>query len=326
MNVLSRIPFRWSTVMVASFAVVLGTVGFFAEVFQAPSLPQEMAELIKNPLPVGRIQKLRTLSFTNKSGQFKFENTHPAGDAEGPWRMVEPTSINARKDFFVKVIQALSDLQVRNVHQSDSINLQSFSLDKPLFTLVLGPTEGTPLEIAFGLLNPIDNTTYFTVKDQEWIYQSLALPLPLETVTADELLDARALAFSIDKLETLELSPNGIKLVRVGENWQNDAGATFDKKKVEQFLKGLQGLKSYMVLDKLDQSQAEALQQIMLAPQWRLRLGNDLYFFSPPLDRVGSFKLEKNNSSLLYREGSLNPIVLSRDQLDVLSRKEKDLR
>lgn len=316
--------------MVASFAAVLAMVGFFAEVFQAPSIPQEMAQLIKNPLPVEKLQRLRTMGFTNKAGQFKFENTHPQGLPEGPWRMIEPTSITARKDFFVKVIQALTDLQVRNVHRSDSINLQSFSLDRPLFTLNLGPVDGLPVEISFGLLNPIDNTTYFTIKDQEWIYQSLALPLPLETVTTDELLDARALAFSVDKLDALEISPNGIRLVRVGETWENGEGQVLDSKKVAQFLKDLQALKSYMVLDKLDADQAMALQQIMHSPQWRLKLEQgeaaEIYLVSPPIDRIGSFKLERSGSSLLYREGTLNPIVLGREQLSVLNRRPGDLK
>lgn len=321
---------RWSTIMVMSFAVVLAMVGFFAEVFQAPSLPQEMAQLIKNPLPVDKLQHLRTMSFTNKAGTFKFENTNPSGLPEGPWRMLEPTSIKARKDFFVKVIQALTDIQVRNVHQADSINTQSFSLDKPLFSLVLGPIDGAPIEISFGLLNPIDNTTYFSVKDQDWIYQSLALPLPLDTVTADELLDAKALAFNLDEIESIELSPNDLKLVKMGTAWENGLGQRLDSKKVEGFLKDLLDLKSYMVLDKLDASQNEAMKIIMHSPKWRLQVSrrdiSDTYYVSAPLDRVGSFKLDKSGSALLYREGTLSPIVLDREQLNVFNRKERDLK
>lgn len=330
MNLIHRFPVRWSTVMVITFAVILATVGFFAEVFQAPSVPQEMAQLITNPLPVSKLQRLRSLSFTNKSGLFKFENTHPDGASEGPWRMLEPTSIKARKDFFVKVVQALSELQVRNVHRADSINLKSFSLDRPLFTLTLAPVDGVAVEVAFGLLNPIDNTTYFKIKDQEWIYQSLALPLPLETVTVDELLDSRALAFSAENLDSLEISPNGVKLIKIGGVWQNQDSSPANQQKVEQLLKELQTLKSYMVLDKLDADQALALQEIMQSPQWRLRLGqgetSEVYLISPALDRVGSYKLERSGSHLLYREGTLTPIVLGREQMGVFSRRDRDLK
>ena len=242
--------------------------------------------------------------------------------------MLEPTSIKARKDFFVKVVQSVAELQVRNVHRSDSINMQSFSLDRPLFTLTLGPIEGAPVEIAFGLLNPIDNTTYFTIKDQEWIYQSLALPLPLETVTVDELLDSRALAINPENVDRVEISPNGLKLVRVTDHWENEVGQSLNDKKVAQFLKELQTLKSYMVLDRLDVEQAAALQQIMHTPLWRLRIGQgdqtEVYHISPPLDRVGSYKLERANSHLLYREGTLTPIVIGREQMSVFTR--RDLR
>lgn len=316
--------------MVVSFAVVLAMVGFFAEVFQAPTMPQEMAQLIKNPLPVDKLQHLRTMSFSNKAGTFRFENAHATGLPDGPWRMLEPTSIKARKDFFIKVIQALTDIQVRNVHQADSINMQSFSLDKPLFTLILGPIDGTPVEISFGLLNPIDNSTYFTVKGQDWIYQSLALPLPLETVTADELLDAKALAFNLDEIEGVELSPNDLKIVRMGTEWENGLGQKLNTKKVEAFLSDLLDLKSYMVLDKLDVTQGQALKVIMHSPKWRLQVAQrdstDTYYVSAPLDRVGSLKLERSGSALLYREGTLSPIVIGREQLGVFNSKERDLK
>lgn len=331
MTVLSRLPVRWSTLLVMAFGLLLATVGFFAEVFQAPPIPQEMAQLIKNPLPVHKLKKVRRLSFSNKSGSFKFENTHPEGDPEGPWRMIEPTAIKARKDFFIKVLQALSDLQVRNVHRADSINLQSFSLAKPLFTLDIGPTDGEDLVINFGLINPIDNSTYFHVTGQEWIYQSMVLPVPLETVTADELLDARALAFTMGKVDQVELAPQGVKLLRVAEKWQNADGAPLDERKVEGFLKDLLALKSYMVLDKLTPPQSEALQQVLQAtPQWQLKIGQagsvETYFISSPIDRLADLKLERSGSSLLYREGTTGPIVLSREQASVLNKRDKDFR
>ena len=330
MNFPNKLPLRWSTLLVVGFGLLLAMVGFFAEVFQAPPIPQEMAQLIKNPLPLHKLKNVRRLSFTNKAGAFKFENANSEGNPEGPWRMTEPTAIKARKDFFVKVLQALSDLQVRNVHRADSINLQSFSLDKPLFTLSIEPSEGAPIEIAFGLLNPIDNSTYFHMKDQEWIYQCMTLPLPLETVTADELLDARALAFTLDKVDQLEIDPNGLKLIRTGERWQMADGTPVDTRKVESFLKDLQALKSYMVLDKLTPSQSEALQQVMLTPQWRLKLGQagtpEVYFISAAMDRLGDLKLDRSGSSLLYREGTASPIVLSREQVSIMNKRDKDFR
>jgi hypothetical protein len=321
---------RWSTAMVLAFGSLLAFVGFFAEVFQAPPLPQETAQLIRNPLPLEKLQTLRVLEFTNKNGLFKFENTHADGALEGPWRMTEPTAMKARRDFFVKVVEALGDIQVRHVHRSDSINLQSFSLDKPLFTLRFIPVTGEPMELAFGLLNPIDNTTYFSMKDGGWIYQSQALTLPLETVSADELLDARALAFNPDQVEILELTPQGFHLSKIAGQWQNSQGQPMDNRKVDEFLLKLQTLKGYMVLDKLTAEQGQELNRLMVNPQWTLRLGTlqaaETYHVSAPLDRLGDLKLERSGSSLLYREGSLNPVVLGREQVGMLLKREKDLK
>lgn len=326
---------HWSTYAVVAFALLLGAVGFFAEVFQAPPIPQEIAELIKNPLSVEKLSRLKRMSFTNKNGTFRFENSHPEGLLEGPWQMTEPTNIKARKDFFIKISKALSDIQVRQTHRSDTINLQSFSLDKPLFSLVLEPVEGEINEISFGLINPIDNSTYFTLKGSEWIYQSNTFGLPLEAVTPDEILDSRALALNTEQINLIEIHSapfegQGLRLMKVDGSWQDESGGKFNDKKVEAFLKDLQNMKSYMVLDKLTEAQSQELTQIMNSPVWRLRLGQgqqpETFYATSSIDRLGDLKLERARSFLFYREGTANPIVLGPEQAGVMNRKERDFR
>ncbi len=334
MTPLRRLPFHWSTLMVLGFAGLLAMVGFFAEVFQAPRLPQEMVQLVRNPLSAEKLRRVKRLSFSNRAGQFHFENTHPEGLAEGPWKMTSPTSTRARRDFFVKVLAALSELQVRHVHGQDTINLKSFSLDKPLFTLVVEPVGSSPWEITFGLVNPIDDSTYFTVQGQEWIYQSNALPLSLDTVTPEELIDARALAFSAEKLDGVEIvSLNGgpgLAFHRTGDEWRTSQGMLLNPKRVDQFLSELHALKGYMVLDKLTPEQEARLREVAAAPERRLRLGqegtSETWFLSPSMDRLGDLRFERSGSVLLWREGTLSPIVLGREQLGVFGRKERDLR
>ncbi len=321
---------RWSSAMVIGFASLLGLGGFFAEVFQAPPVAQDPVQLVRNPLPLEKLSTLRGLEFTNKAGTFRFENTDPDGAMEGPWRMTEPTALKARRDFFVKVGQALADIQVRHVHRTDPINLQSFFLHKPLFTLRLIPVVGAPVEIAFGLVNPIDNTTYFTLTDGPWIYQSQVFGLPLENVTAEELLDSRALAFNPDQVLSLEITPGGVRLTKNDGRWQDSRGAALENRKVEEFLLKLQTLKGHTVLDKLTQDQQAAVRRLMETPQITLRLGLsqglETYHFSAPLDRVGDLKLERAGSVLLMREGAMNPVAMGREQLGVLSKKESELR
>lgn len=333
---MNALRFHWSTYIVAGFATLLVAVGFFAEVFQAPPIPQEIAQLIKNPLPIERIKKLKRVSFSNKMGQFKFENSHPEGLMEGPWQMIEPTNIRARKDFFIKMIGVLEEIQIRHTHRSETINLQSFSLDKPLFTLELEPIKGSKLEIAFGLINPIDNSTYFAIKGEEWIYQCNTLSIPFETVTPDELLDSKALALNFDQINFVELATYpfqgpAVKLTRAELEWQDETGRKFDRRKVESFLKDLQNIKSYMVLDKLTPVQSQELQRLLSTPAHRLRMvsGNavpETFYISSPLEALVDLRFEKKRSVLFYREGSVNPLVLSGEEANVFYRKEKDFR
>ncbi len=326
---------HWSSLAVGFFALLLSAVGFFAEIFQAPPIPEELAQLIKNPLPMEHYQKLRRMSFSNKMGQFLFENTDPDGDPQGPWLMTSPTAIKARKDFFLKTLKVLSDIEIRHTHGLDTINLQSFSIDRPLYTLTLEPVKGTPLEISFGLINPIDNSTYFTVKGHEWIYQSNTLPIAFESVTPDELVDSKPLALNFALLKQIEVmsapfEAPAVKLTRVESEWLDPRGKRLDRKKVDQFLRDLQDLRSYMVLDKLTEEQQQEVGRAMASPAYRLRfsLGSsaETFYATRPLEKIADLKLDKKQSFLFYREGTQYPLVLSGDQLGVLTRREQDLR
>ena len=122
----------------------------------------------------------------------------------------------------------------------------------------------------------------------------------------------------------------GLRLVKIEGEWQDDTARKFDNRKVEAFLRDLQNLKSYMVLDKLDETQSVELTQIMKSPAWRLRLGQgdlpETYFASAPLDGLTNLKLDRNNSFLFYKEGTSQPLVLGPDQMSVVNKKEKDFR
>lgn len=328
--------FHWSTYVVGFFGLLLFAVGFFAEVFQAPPIPQEISQLIKNPLPMEQLKRLRRVSFTNKMGKFKFENSHPDGLVEGPWQMIEPTNIKARKDFFVKMLSALEEIQIRHTHRNETINLQSFSLDRPLFGLRLEPMSGKPLEVNFGLINPIDNSTYFSLSDDNWIYQCNTLAIPFETVTPDELLDSKVLALNVDLISSIEIASYpfqtpGIRIQRQETDWFDQEGKKLDGKKVESFLRDLQQLKSYMVLDRLTPGQAVELERVLTTPRWRLRMTNagaapETFYMTGELEALADLRLERKGSVLFYREGTRNPLVLNGAQLNFMNKKVKDLR
>jgi hypothetical protein len=329
------IKVHWSTFAIFGFAFILGSVAFFAEVFQAPPNPQDLVQLIQNPIPMERLKSLKRLTFTNKMGNFKFENSHPDFDLDGPWQMTEPTNIRARKDFFLKVMKTLDEVQVRHTHRADPINIQSFSLDKPLFSLVFETIKGAPVAISFGLINPIDNSTYFIIEGHDWIYQSTALTLALEAVTPDELLDSKALALNSDLISMIEISAAPfqkpqLRALKVSDIWQDEMDRPLDNKKINRLINDLQSIKSYMVLDKLTETQSGELEKIMTEPQWKLKIAQrdytESFFISKPIDEVLDFKLEKRNSLLFYREGTLAPIVLSPEQVNIFKRVERDLR
>ena len=326
---------HWSTVAVLSFGLILSALAFFAEVFQGPPVPQDLTQLIQNPIPLEKLNQLKSVGFTNKMGSFKFENAHPQFELDGPWQMIQPTNIKARKDFFVKVLKSLSDIQVRHTHRADTINLQSFSLDKPLFSFVFETKEGSLIHVSFGLINPIDNSTYFSLSDSEMIYQSNTLSLPLESVTPDELLDSKALALNNEMVSMIEIQvapfqSSQLKVNKIADIWQDNAGKQMDVRKLDRYINDLQNIKSYMVLDKLSNLASAELDKIISNPNWKLKIAQreytETFFVAGPLNEIGDLKLDRPNSLLFFREGTTTPIVLAPEMVQIFKKNDNQLR
>lgn len=326
---------HWSTMAVVGFGIILSALAFFAEMFQGPPVPTDLTQLIQNPIPTDKLANLKSVSFTNKMGSFKFENTHPQFELDGPWQMIQPTNIKARKDFFLKVLKSLTEIQVRHTHRADTINLQSFSLDKPLFSFIFETQDSSLIQVSFGLINPIDNSTYFSLTGSDLIYQSNTLSLPLESVTPDELLDSKALALNSELVSMIEIQEAPFQAIQLRVNkisdlWQDNSGQRMDSKKLERYIGDLQNIKSYMVLDKLSPIASAELEKIMSAPRWRLKIAQreytETFFVAGPLTDIGDFRLEKANSLLFYREGTTTPIVLPPDMQNIFKKSDSQLR
>jgi hypothetical protein len=319
------------TALTGLFFIVLVFLGLFAEVFEGQAPEVDLAQIYANPIPVAELQRLRSLRLTNKQGNFYFENSHPDGELQGPWQMLEPQALRAKSEVIPRLVEALNVIRVRNFHRLEPINVSSFSLDNPTMTITFQAQDERSYEIKMGLINPIDNSAYMTISTQGQIYQIDPLEMALESYDLTQLAESKVLALNLSSLISVELTPGQgtqLKLARKGEGWVDQAGAGLSQNKVEGFLQRLENLKSTSILDNLNEDQREFLDRALSSPSYQLRLISNQGIRSY---LVGELKgqipgLSTDAKFIFSSEDKRSYVLLDREQARVFQTRQGDLK
>lgn len=317
-----------SSLLVIGFALILLFLGLFAEVFESHTPEVDLAQIYANPIPVIELQHLKTLRLTNKQGDFLLENTHPEGNIEGPWQMLEPQALKVKGDVIPKILDALNVVRVRNFHRLEPINITSFSLDNPTLTMKFTTSKDKAYEIKMGLINPIDNSAYLSLSSQNQIYQIDPIEITLESYDLAQLVESRVLAINESSLASLELySPKGleVKLLKKEDTWVDQNGFIIESAKVKKYFERLEDLKSFSILSNLTGAQQEFMENVMATPVYTLKLisaqGVRSYFLSEIKNGIPGMNLARSNFYALSTEEKKSFVLLDKDQLKAFSLK-----
>ena len=322
-----------SSLLVIGFALILLFLGLFAEVFDSRTEEVNLAQIYANPIPVIELQHLKSLKLTNKQGVFVLENTHPEGNVEGPWQMVEPQALKVKADVIPKILDALNVIRVRNFHPLEPINITSFSLDNPTLTLNFATTKNKSYEIKMGLINPIDNSSYLSLSSQNQIYQIDPIEITLESYDLAQLVESRVLAINPDSLASLELySAKGleVKLLKKEDLWVDQNGLNLELGKVKKYFERLEDLKSFSILTNLTGEQQKFMETAMATPVFTLKLissqGVRSYFVSEIKNGIPRMNLAKSNFYALSSEEKNSFVLIEKDQLKSFTINSADLK
>ncbi len=322
-----------SSILVLFFFLILLFLGLFAEVFESQTPEVDMAQIYANPVPVNEIQHLKSLRLTNKQGNFLLENTHPSGDLQGPWQMVEPQSLRVKSEVITKILETLNVIRVRNFHPLEPINISSFSLDNPTLNLVFTNEKNKQFEIKMGLINPIDNSAYISLSSQNQIYQIDPLEMALESYDLAQLVESKVLALNIEALLSLEIyGEKGleVKLLKKDDQWLDQAGTVLSTSKVTRYFERLEDLKSFSILENLTPEQKEAMDRTMAAPIYSLKIitsqGVRSYVVGEIKGSIPGLNLQNNSNYALSSEDRKSYVLIDKDQLKIFSVKLNDLK
>lgn len=322
-----------STVLVAFFFLILLFLGLFAEVFESQTPEVDIAQIYANPVPVNDLQTLTKFTLTNKHGTFVFENTAEDGALTGPWQMTEPQSLRLKGNVVARIVDALNVIRVRNFHPLEPINISSFSLDNPTLTLNFTNPKNKVFEIKMGLINPIDNSAYLSLSTQDQIYQIDPIEMALESYDLAQLVESKVFAINFETLASLEIynqSNLQLKLLKKDDQWFDQNGIGLSESKIRKLIERVEEVKSYSILDDLNNEQRAFMEKVMSTNVFSLKLitgqGVRTYLVSELKGQIPGMNVVKSDTYALSTDEKKSFILIERSELKMLGTKANELK
>ena len=168
----------YSNVILLVFALFLVIVTAFSEFFRNPGEINAELNKYRNLFTKEELGDINHFTLINRLGTFKFKRVsdNPSWFMEGPREL--PVDISVIE----KIISPLENIKIREVYHNDAINYSNYSLDSPLMELIIRDSSGKDNRIKFGLVNPIDETTYIYTSKDDAIYHVDAFSHSLESL------------------------------------------------------------------------------------------------------------------------------------------------
>jgi hypothetical protein len=324
-----------SSLLILFFIFVSGFSAILSEIFQAPN--QENLEITKyrKLLNPDDLKNLEKISIKNNMGEFiliKDEHSRSHG-----WRMSSPRKLLANGEIIKSIVDSLSRLKIRYVYQKDKINLSNFSLNNPLVEITLENKSGTSNKITFGLINPIDRSTYAMISANKAIYHIDAMDFSLNSLNLTDLIDTRVFPhdghqiMALDIFKGTESGYHQLSINKEKSEWQGKRQKQLDSTKVTGYLDHLFDLRSQLILDRMTEEQLKRIKSFLDKPQFTIHVKADdqqeyKYFVSQPFGEIPEMKLKKWQYVVVSTPEFHHAYILNKEFLKKLNVTENRLK
>ena len=141
---------------------------------------------------------------------------------EGKWAITEPKTLTADPDAISSVMQTLVNFSSETVSTpAANIDLNSFGLKDPLFTLNIVKKDGKHVAVLIGDPVPVAGSVFLKLDNDPRVFTVGAINRTNLDKQWRDLRDKRLLAIESDKLSRVELDANG-KVIEFGKNQTNE--------------------------------------------------------------------------------------------------------
>jgi len=321
-----------SSVMLAFFFLLITAGALSSVFFQAPVVKTHEIERMRVLFNDSDLGDLRELTLSNRLGNFTFERVA----SQSSWRMTEPRMVMANAQPLERMLSALSEIKIRRIYDRDPINISNFSLDQPQMKVKLVSSDLSTKELSFGLINPIDNSTYIAFDQGDLIYHIDALNFTLENLDLINFIDTRIFALSIDQMASLKIwreniSQPQLHLVNEDGQWKDAGLNLLEPIAVREFLTELTSLRSLFIIDKKSPELSLAIDQQLEKPLYTVEVisqSGDSYRYSLSqlVQSLPEMKFEKRQNFLIQASNRDYPFMLAKDSLELFNKRNNHFK
>ncbi len=326
-------PANW--LMGIFLTVLLLTTGI-SEFFQAPSNQNTELTRYRTLFSNDDFANIKEVQLKNRLGQFHF--TRVEDDPYARWSMVLPKKFPANDEVIKQLFNTLREVRIRKIFTYDAINVANFSLDAPLFEVALVAHDGSRKLLSFGLINPIDNSTYIsTSAETEAIYHIDAVHTNIAAMDMPDFVDSHIFSPKSAQVKTLKIfrgnanAALSFSLERGDRGEWHSKGRELDEAKTLQWLDELLLLKTMLIVDKSTPELDETIQKLLESPQYTVEI-EDLnenvltWTISQVINTLPDTRIERRSYVLVKASNRPYPYLIHKDQLRLFQPKEQSMR
>ena len=308
------------TLFVFVFVLLTGTI--ISEFFRAPEKSNIELDEYRNLFGDEYLETIMNITLKNKLGVFRLHKT-PDRRKE-TWAMEHPRQFPADINAMKRLISSLRKIKIREIYPNDPIYHANYSLDGALIELELQSIEGETNVVKFGLVNPIDNTTYIYSSKDNAIYHVDELTHSIDSLGITDFIDARIFALSPEDVNFLAVY-RGVKrgaplfsLRRDENKWLGERDRELDKRKVSEYLDKLLSIKSLFIFDKTTIELQEVLDRLLLSPTYSVEIedANKISYSYKVMaidDKLPGLRLEKKKNFIVKASDKNYPYLVDKD-------------
>ncbi len=312
------------------FLVILIGVAIVSDLFQTPTFVGHDLNQYKFLFDKDELKSISGIEITNNLTNVAMENQ------KSHWQMTSPKNLPANEETIKKIISTLEAIKIKEVHTLDPINISHFSLDTPLTQIAFKfESANAVLKMKFGLINPIDNSTYVTLSDKEAIYQVEAIKSPLESIDLAEFIESRLFPFDNAAIKQIEIykgvkKQNILQVALYSKNdvWVDKSNVEQNSELVNQFLLQLTSVKSYMILDFITQEQRtivdDYLNNVAYTVSMVVKDKEFIFYVTNIINGIADLKIEKRQHFIVVSENKIMPYLVNKEMQNVFLKRQSE--
>lgn len=326
MQNIKRNYFSASLVSILFITLLFGAV--ISEFFQAPVITSKELSNLQFLFTSDQVDKVDNISLQSNLGRFSLAKN------KNQWIITKPRRINANEAIINKLLDSLKNVKIKKIFPKDPINLSNFSLDNPTSIVTLKGEDGSDETISFGLINPIDNSTYVVSDKDNAIYHVNAVKFSLEKIDLPSLIDSRVFSYAPSDIRGVTVINSGKLRFEFGRNDKDiwvSGNKALDDEAVQEFLVKLTSFKSNSILDKRTEKMDKAIERHLAKPYFKvivkIKTGEEIeYDLSWVLTSLPDLNIEKKENFIIRVSNREHPFLVSKEYLNVLYKRLKSLR